>query len=188
MLAQVISGMEAELVVAVARANKTLAAAVAEALMGAYEDLDELLGCDYGFLLGPWVAQAVAWANTSDGATAEYYEWQARSQVSTWWPVAPSARSVPETFTKLPVLDNYANKHWNGLIRDFYAKRVQCYVDQFMVDLPASKMNESNLTKCVTTAELDFTQDTVTKYDSVPTREKTLVLSAALIAKYAKYL
>ena len=32
-----------------------------------------------------------------------------------------------------------ANKHWNGLIRDFYSKRVQCYVDQISIDLPATK-------------------------------------------------
>ena len=24
---------------------------------GAYADLDELLGCEFGFLLGPWIAQ-----------------------------------------------------------------------------------------------------------------------------------
>jgi hypothetical protein len=39
-------------------------------------------------------------------------------QVSTWWPVAPSARAQAVTYTRLPVLDDYANKHWNGLVRD----------------------------------------------------------------------
>ena len=88
------------------------------------------------------------------------------AEVSTWWPIAPSARKLPVTYTKLPVLDDCrlrrlnpldsqsagwlwltacrhchadANKHWNGLVRDFYAARVQCYVAQMQRDLPASK-------------------------------------------------
>jgi hypothetical protein len=64
-----------------------------------YADLDELVGCDFGFLLGGWIADARQWANGTD-APASYYEWQARSQVSTWWPIAPSARSNPDLFTK----------------------------------------------------------------------------------------
>eukprot|EP01047_Picozoa_sp_COSAG01_P034685 COSAG01_NODE_2617_length_7374_cov_7.663505_1_plen_51_part_00 len=48
-------------------------------------------------------------------------------------------------------------------------------------------MNQVNLTKCVTTAELDFTQGTTTTYIQEPTTSKTLSLSAALIAKYAKF-
>ena len=286
-LAQLITVMELKLVAAVTKADKAQATAIAKTLMDAYKDIDELVSCDYGFLLGPWIKQSKYWTNNSDGATDGYYEWQARSQVSTWWPVAPSARKLPVTFTKLPVLDNYANKHWNGLIRDFYAKRVQCYVDQFTIDLPVTKppaptpgsckisakgvkgaylhnypkslpgsdgthmpkggkwpydtkslsaaeawcckhadcggvteqpagkyevragsvathdpaavvsyikatghtgLNRVNLTKCVTTAELDFTQGTTTKYSETPTREKTLSLSATLIAKYAKFL
>ena len=43
------------------------------------------------------------------------------------------------------------------------------------------------LARCVTTAELDFTQGTATKYLEQPTTAKTLVLSSALIAKYAKF-
>ena len=33
-----------------------------------------------------------------------------------------------------PPLD--ANKHWNGLVRDFYAKRVGCYISQAAIDIP----------------------------------------------------
>ena len=51
--------------------------------------------------------------------------------------MAPSARDQPVSFTRLPVLDDYANKHWNGLVRDFYAKRVECYVNQAALDVPA---------------------------------------------------
>jgi hypothetical protein len=128
-MAQLITSFEHNLTAAVKAKDKSNAILVGTELMAAYADLDELLECEYGFLMGVWIRDARMWANATDGP-ASYYEWQARSQVSTWWPVAPSERNVSATFDGLPILDNYANKHWNGLVREFYAKRVQCYVDQ----------------------------------------------------------
>jgi len=134
-LAQLITVMEVNMTAAVTAENKTTALAAGAALMEAYADLDALLGCDYGFLLGAWVNDAKKWSNASDAPEA-YYEWQARSQVSTWWPIAPSSRTNPAVYNRLPVLNDYANKHWNGLVQDFYAQRVQCYLNQVVVDLP----------------------------------------------------
>ena len=71
----------------------------------AYADLDDLLGCDSSFLIGPWIAQAKQWADDRD-APAAYYEWMAKSQVSTWWPVAPSdVGKWTANYTKPPPLD-----------------------------------------------------------------------------------
>lgn len=105
---------------------------------------------------------------------------------------------------KSPPLDGYANKHWNGLIRDFYTPRVECYIEQMKRDLsateggslrgrslqhpPASPLNMTNITVCAVGAEMDFTQDTATKYSEVPTTDKTLSLSTALHAKWSKFL
>jgi len=230
------------------------------------------------------VSSAKNWANESDGATAAYFEWQARSQVSTWWPVAPSARQDPTTFTHLPTLDNYANKHWAGLVKHFYAERVRCVIDQASIDLPATppsppspqcpympedrgmylrnyppslpgsngiqppatwpynttqlaaaqewcclhrdcggvthqngkfevragavpiqnpagatqasswprknarhSLNTVNLTKCVVTAEMDFTQSTDTNFVTVPSTSDTVTLSHELLAKYGTH-
>ena len=159
-------------------------------LLEALADLDELVGCDQGFLLGSWVEAAKKWSNNSD-APATYYEWQALSQVSTWWPVAPAALKHPETLTHEPTLDSYANKHWNGLIRDFYTKRIECYVHQIDNDLVSGPdhptMNITNLTSCVVKAEYIFTQQTGTNYAAEATPSKTLGLSAELIAKYQSY-
>jgi hypothetical protein len=138
LIAQLITTFEHNLTAAVTARDKPAAIAVGKELMRAYADLDELLECEYGFLLGVWIRDARTWANATDGP-ASYYEWQARSQVSTWWPIAPSERNVSATFEGLPILDNYANKHWNGLVRAFYAKRVQCYVDQLLQYLPDVK-------------------------------------------------
>ena len=143
-----------------------------------------------------WIADAKKWANETD-APENYNEWMARSQISTWWPVAISdAADKTKNFTSGPPLDGYANKHWNGLIRDFYAKRVRCYVDQIALDLPAtipspipetSPFNSTNMTKCAILAELAFTQGTKTKYAVKPTSSNTLELSQKLLSKYASY-
>lgn len=122
-LAQRISGLNAHLFQAARTKGRAATLEAGAAAIRAYKDLNALLSCEYAFLLGPWIDDARRWANASDGATPAYMEWQARSQVSTWWPVAPSAREDPATFTHLPTLDNYANKHWASLVTDFYSKR-----------------------------------------------------------------
>ena len=109
MLAQLITRFEANLTAAVKARDRQAADTAAATLMEAYKDLDDLLECkqaascdlgrrrierssdhlkqrslrtgDYGFLLGPWIADATKWANESD-APASYYEWQARSRES----------------------------------------------------------------------------------------------------------
>ena len=87
-------------------------------------------------------------------------------------------------------------------MRDFYAPRVRCYVDQAAVDLSvdespddssAPAFNQSNVTRCAIKAEMAFTQShmtqhTATVYSSDPTPSKTLALSKTLLKKYAKYL
>ena len=104
-LAQIITTMEQTLTGAVQKGDKMSAMQTGEALLEAYTDLDELVGCDWSFLIGPWIADAKKWANASD-APENYYEWMARSQVSTWWPVAPAdAAKQTKNFTSGPPLD-----------------------------------------------------------------------------------
>jgi hypothetical protein len=48
-------------------------------------------------------------------------------------------------------------------------------------------MNKTNLTRCVVLAELDFTQDSLTRFVEVPTQSKTLSISSRLIEQYSRY-
>ncbi len=77
--------------------------AVANAL---FHDADTLLGCNTDFMLGAWIAQARACGHTP--AEQEYYEQQARTLLTVWGG---------------PVLNDYANRMWNGLIKYYYAER-----------------------------------------------------------------
>lgn len=74
-------------------------------------DLDELLAHDRHFLLGKWIASALACAKTPEEETL--YNFNARMQVTRWWPDV----SFPD----------YAHKHWSGLIRDYYVPRWEYY-------------------------------------------------------------
>ena len=99
-------------------------------------DLDVLLASDTAFTLGPWLAMArsVGDANASDctGSSptippevvgcAHFYEWNARSQLTTWNPVPKGALKQPSG----PI--DYASKHWSGLLADYYVERARLLV------------------------------------------------------------
>ena len=57
-------------------ANDTMATVMA--------DLDRLLGSSDGFLLGQWIDDARALAVAAGSGDADYLEWNARSQVTSW--------------------------------------------------------------------------------------------------------
>ena len=54
-------------------------------------------------MLGPWIADARALGTTP--AEKDYYERQARTILSIWGG---------------PVLNDYANRMWGGLVKDYY--------------------------------------------------------------------
>ena len=71
-----------------------------------FEDADRLLSTHPSFMLGPWIADARALGTTP--AEKDYYERQARTILTIWGG---------------PVLNDYANRMWGGLVKDYYAKR-----------------------------------------------------------------
>lgn len=104
----------------------TLDAAKLRATGGAYIDLladvDALVATEYAFLLGPVLSAARAWAAPGDNdcataadpamSCADFYEFNARSQLTTWNPTPKGAAVIPGG----PI--DYASKHWSGLIND----------------------------------------------------------------------
>jgi alpha-N-acetylglucosaminidase len=118
-------------------------------------DLDDLLASDSAFLLGPWLQMARATADGSgpDGAPAaaaedcvgdasipkevvdcrHFYEWNARTQLTTWNPVPHGAPAIP----KGPI--DYASKHWSGLVSDYYAARAQRLLDNALAAVAAGR-------------------------------------------------
>eukprot|EP00980_Cylindrotheca_fusiformis_P012012 scaffold2844_cov123-Cylindrotheca_fusiformis.AAC.5 len=102
------------------------------------KDADKLVGTDKGFLLGPWLQSARGWGKnqTNDcyseilesSDCADFYEWNARCQVTTWNPTSKDSPSVPGG----PI--DYATKQWNGLIKDYYVRRAEILLGQALKD------------------------------------------------------
>eukprot|EP00931_Biecheleriopsis_adriatica_P107286 TRINITY_DN81631_c0_g1_i1.p1 TRINITY_DN81631_c0_g1~~TRINITY_DN81631_c0_g1_i1.p1 ORF type:complete len:453 (+),score=52.87 TRINITY_DN81631_c0_g1_i1:49-1359(+) len=100
-------------------------------------DLDILVGTDSAFLLGPWLSWARSFAQGATDCTAvgypaittcaEFYEWNARVQITSWNPTPKGARHVPGG----PI--DYASKHWNGLIGGYYKERAKRIMDMAIV-------------------------------------------------------
>ena len=115
--------------------NASLVAAAGGAYAGLLRDLDKLLATAPDFLLGPWLAQARAWGEGGGAAEdcgesllgpgitcAQFYEWNARVQLTTWYPVeGASAASVPKRD------GDYARKQWSAWQLVFFF----CYIVRF---------------------------------------------------------
>ncbi|MBO4504327.1 MAG: alpha-N-acetylglucosaminidase [Bacteroidales bacterium] len=71
-----------------------------------FNDVDALLSTHPSFMLGPWVSDARALGSTPE--EADYYERQAKTLLTIWGG---------------PVLNDYANRMWGGLVKDYYAER-----------------------------------------------------------------
>ena len=71
-----------------------------------FDDVDALLNTHPAFMLGPWIEAARAWGTTKE--EKDYDEQQARTILTIWGG---------------PILNDYANQMWGGLVKDYYAKR-----------------------------------------------------------------
>ena len=110
-------------------------------------DLDRYVGTNVAFKLEPWLESARRLAqedstgseqndcvspiltNQSDvGCCSCFYEFNARSQVTTWNPTPYDADRVPGG----PI--DYASKHWSGLIQGYYVKRAKILLTQAVKD------------------------------------------------------
>ena len=108
-------------------------------------DLDSLLATEPAFLLGSWLALARSWGEEGvedcdasilgpSATCAQFYEFNARVQLTTWYPVpVANASQVP------PRDGDYARKHWSGLLQSYYAVRVETWMQLGVADAVAQR-------------------------------------------------
>ena len=169
------------------------------------QDMDTLVATDPAFLLGPWLVSARAKA--AEGADdcpadgfpsvgtdcADFYEWNARVQLTTWKPTPANASEVvseadghtlnsKETDGEV----DYAGKHWSGLLRDYYAPRARLVLEQALADAGAARpFNWKPLNRKL--AELAYNWTTShEKYPTTPQGDATEV-SRAMLGKYGRH-
>ncbi|KAL3940807.1 MAG: hypothetical protein SGBAC_004723 [Bacillariaceae sp.] len=136
------------------------------------QDVDNLVGTDQGFLLGPWLESARKWGanETNDCFTvilgrsncANFYEFNARSQITTWNPTPKDSKKIPGG----PI--DYAAKHWNGLIKDYYIRRAADLLGRAIEDKTAGRpLNQTAVDELFANHAYHWTTST-NKYPTTP--------------------
>ena len=142
--------------------------ALSDKQLSLLRDLDSLAGTRPEFLLGAWIRDARAWGSTP--AEKDLCEWNARTLLTTW--------TVPQSHV------DYANRHWNGLLGDYYFHRWQMWLDALNANVAApEKFKQQPVRKAIQTWEYAWTRQT-NAFPAQPSGD-TVAIATALCAKYS---
>jgi len=153
-------------------------------------DVDSLVGSDSAFLLGSWIEMAKGMADGSEdcvdtgyetiSSCAAFYEWNARTQLTTWNPTPKGAAKIPGG----PI--DYAGKHWQGLIADYYAVRVKLVAEQALRDAANNAALNSTMVDAIE-AKHAYDWTTATNPYPTPPVGDAATISKAMVAKYESF-
>ena len=155
-------------------------------------DIDALLSADPASMLGPWLEMAKAFGKNSDAddcvadgypsviGCTHFYEWNARVQLTTWNPTNSTTNKIPDG------PNDYAGKHWSGLVKDYYGERASLLLKQALMHANDKKpftKDDMNLVKARhayewTTSTNEYPTESVVDY---------LDISKKIFSKYEKY-
>ena len=97
------------------RSNATIQAA-GQNLTSLLMTLDSVLSTNPAFSLSTWISAARSL--TANTTLADFYEYNARNQITLWGPNGE--------------IDDYASKSWGGLVSQYYVPRWEIFVDYLM--------------------------------------------------------
>ncbi|XWW98091.1 hypothetical protein V2A60_006087 [Cordyceps javanica] len=100
-----------------ANANATLIRNLGNSMLSFIKDIDTTLNTDKHFTLRQWLDSAKHWGQSTGAPDAVAFN--ARSQVTVW-------------NSKSSILDDYAAKAWSGLVRSYYGKRWEIFIDSLV--------------------------------------------------------
>jgi alpha-N-acetylglucosaminidase len=92
------------------------------AMMGILHDIDSVVSANENYLLGNWISDAKSWASDADESVM--LERNARNQITLWGPGSIAGGNE---------INDYAAKHWGGLVGDYYGARWQLH-GNYLVD------------------------------------------------------
>ena len=156
-------------------------------------DLDALLATDSAFLLGPWLAEARALGGGAADCVGtlvgnfstcdDFMEWNARVQITTWYPTPPDAVSPGQSGGRD---GDYARKQWSGLIASYYAPRADAYLAQALFDAAAGQpFNITAMQRWL--GGFSFAWQTSTAPFPLAPQGDPVAVTAAMRTKYAGY-
>eukprot|EP00117_Sycon_ciliatum_P016941 scpid38479/ scgid16158/ Alpha-N-acetylglucosaminidase; N-acetyl-alpha-glucosaminidase; Alpha-N-acetylglucosaminidase 82 kDa form; Alpha-N-acetylglucosaminidase 77 kDa form len=139
------------------------------ALLDLIYDLDQLLITDSNYLLGHWLDTAKDWA-TND-AERKQFEANARYQITLW---GPSGQ-----------INDYAEKHWAGLVGTYYRGRWNLWVETLLTAVTTNTpVNTGQYGSALLAWEQAWCQANES-YTSQPESSLVVTKSASLLAKWA---
>ena len=161
-------------------------------------DMDSVLATDTAFMLGPWLASARKLGGAASdcvadnvavpggiGSCADFMEWNAKAQLTTWYPVLGSA-AAPRRQQGTRDHD-YARKHWSGLLKDVYIPRARLYQAQALRDAAAGRVfNKTVALARYARQSYEWQTDFGNSYPTEPVGDAVRV-SRKLREKYARY-
>jgi alpha-N-acetylglucosaminidase len=162
-------------------------------------DLDRLLATDTAFMLGPWLASArklggnatdcvgtrVAKLDAGTGRCDDFMDWNARAQLTSWYPTLSADASYPGQQNGRD--HDYAGKQWAGLISGIYVPRAELYRAQALHDAKASvAFNSAAALKSYARMTYNWQTGFENEYPVEPVGDAVAV-SIALRKKYSPY-
>ncbi|KAF9179079.1 hypothetical protein BGZ51_007261 [Haplosporangium sp. Z 767] len=124
----VLPGLHIELVEAYNDKDLKRTRSSGKLILEVISDMDRVLNTHTSFMLGPWIRDARAATLPKNNAAsapgmeryADYLEFNARNQVTWWGPMGDGS------------LEDYASKHWGGLVKGYYYRRWQIFVNRMV--------------------------------------------------------
>ena len=145
---------------------------ISEEMLGILDDVDTLLGTQTYFLVGKWISDARSWGATP--AEQDYFESNARNILTTW-------------SDKDQLLNDYACRTWNGLVKTFYKVRWEKFFAAVNATLDSGAEWDDAHYKAysddVTTFEKDWWEKRIGHFTAVPVGDSR-TLAKALYEKY----
>tara|TARA_B110000208_G_scaffold190499_1_gene254540 strand:- start:116 stop:1954 length:1839 start_codon:yes stop_codon:yes gene_type:complete len=163
-------------------------------------DLDRLLATDGAFMLGPWLARArklggnatdcvdtrVAKLDAGNGRCDDYMEWNARAQLTTWYPTLTVDQPMPGQQGGRD--HDYARKQWSGLISGHDIPRAKLYRQQALSDAQAgTAFDYVAVTQKYARMSYEWQTDVGPNVGPVAPVEDPVEVSVALRKKWAPY-
>lgn len=131
-----------------------------------FVDAEALLSTHPSFMLGSWIKQARAMGTTS--SEKDYYEQQARTLLTIWGG---------------PILNDYANRMWSGLVSDYYAKRWNLFFEAVInAVMQQQTFDEKNFDEELSKFESSW-PNTHTQYPSMPIGD-TRTVARSILSRY----
>jgi alpha-N-acetylglucosaminidase len=125
--------------------SNTTVTSLGQNLTSVLSTLDLVLLTNPAFQLSAWINAARAWSSNSSDELADFYEYNARNQITLWGPNGE--------------VTDYASKSWGGLVKGYYIPRWEIFL-QYLGQVAVEGYNATELKGILRVFEQDWQTQT----------------------------